>query len=145
MERRLASAEETRAFAAEVGAAWGPGDVVLLEGELGVGKTTFVRGYLRSLGWEQAVRSPTFTLLQLYPTVPPVVHADLYRVGSTQGLGLEELLENHVALIEWPDRLGGWLDPDACWRVTLEFDGEGRRVSVRAPGGGAAAERRAPD
>lgn len=111
------------------------GDCVLLEGELGAGKTTLVRGALRGLGFEGEVRSPTFNLLQDYATEPPVLHADLYRVESAAGLGLEEYLDTHLCLIEWPDRLKGIVQEENCWRVRIEFEGEGRRVWVEEPVG----------
>src|SRR4051812_21064266 len=63
------------------------GDVVFLYGELGAGKTTLVRGFIDALGYEQPVRSPTFNLIHLFPTDPPVMHVDLYRVASHAGLG----------------------------------------------------------
>ncbi|MFZ4509126.1 MAG: tRNA (adenosine(37)-N6)-threonylcarbamoyltransferase complex ATPase subunit type 1 TsaE, partial [Fimbriimonas sp.] len=75
-----ATPEETQAVGAALARNAQPGDLFLLEGELGAGKTTLVRGFLNELGWTGAVRSPTFTLLNLYETNPPVLHADLYRV-----------------------------------------------------------------
>lgn len=122
-------------LAAEVGRAFRPGDTVLLFGGLGAGKTTFVRGYLASLGLKDPVRSPTFNLVQMFETVPPVVHVDLYRVASDSGLGLEDTLESHVTLVEWPDRLGTWVDPADCWTVTIRHDGDGRNVVVAPPPG----------
>lgn len=111
-----------------------PGDLVRLEGPLGAGKTTLVRGLLAELGWTGPVRSPTFNLLHVYPTDPPVVHADLYRVASAEGTGLEDYAETHVLLVEWSDRLGPTAPQDGL--VALAFDGEGRRAEVRLPGGG---------
>jgi len=122
-------------LAAEVGRAWGPGDMILLTGELGAGKTTFVRGYLRSLGVTDPVRSPTFNLIQMFDTVPPVVHVDLYRVASSAGLGLEDTAETHVTLVEWPDRLGPMVRTEDCWTVTIEVAGQGRKVVVKSPHG----------
>lgn len=122
-----------RALGAELVQRLKTGDCVLLQGELGAGKTTFVRGALRSLGFESEVRSPTFNLLQDYATDPPVLHADLYRVESAAGLGLEEYLNTHLCFIEWPDRLRGLLREESCWRVRIEFEGEGRRVWIVAP------------
>ena len=81
-----------------------------------------------------AVRSPTFNLLHVYPTVPPVLHADLYRVTSADGLGLEDYEETHVLLVEWADRLGP-SSPDEGL-VTLGFHPEGRKADVRLPRGG---------
>lgn len=113
---------------------WPAGTVVLLDGSMGAGKTTFARGVLEALGHVGAVRSPTFNLLHVYDTVPPVVHADLYRLTSAEGLGLEDYFDTHLCLIEWPDRLGT-LTPTPTWRVEIAF-GEGeteRVVTLRGP------------
>lgn len=134
MERVIGSEEAMKALGAELVASWSAGDVVLLFGDLGAGKTTLVRGMMAGLGWTEAVRSPTFTLLQTYPTEPPVVHADLYRVKSYEGIGLEEYLDDHLVLIEWPDRAEGLVEFDECWQVWIEFLENGRRVRVLAPG-----------
>lgn len=107
------------------------GDVVFLSGELGAGKTTLVRGILAALGWSQEVRSPTFNLLHTYPNLsPPVVHADLYRVASWQGIGIEDYLDSHLCLIEWPDRAVGLVGEGQAWRIEIEFAGDGRRVRI---------------
>jgi len=128
-----ATESETLDLAAKLARAWGPGDVVLLEGELGAGKTTFVRGVLRSLGHLGAVRSPTFNLLQTFPTDPPVLHADLYRLSDASGTGIEDYLDDHLCLIEWPDRMASVVPSDLCWRIRIEFVGEGRRIHVDSP------------
>jgi tRNA threonylcarbamoyladenosine biosynthesis protein TsaE len=124
---------ETRALGASLGRDWSVGDVVLLSGPLGAGKTTLVRGYLASLGWLEPVRSPTFSILAEYATDPPVVHADLYRLDSATGLGLAEAADGAVLLIEWPERLGDSVDPGHCWQVDIAFSDEGRTVTVRPP------------
>lgn len=124
-----------RAFGASLGREWSPGDVVLLSGPLGAGKTTLVRGYLASLGWEDPVRSPTFSILAEYDTLPPVVHADLFRLESASGLGLAEAADRAVVLIEWPERLGDAVDPAQCWQVEIAFADEGRTVTVTRPTG----------
>lgn len=122
-----------RALGATLVCKLGRGDCVLLEGDLGAGKTTLVRGALRSLGYQGEVRSPTFNLLQDLATDPPVLHADLYRVESAVGLGLEEYLDTHLCFIEWPDRLKGVVQLEKCWRVRIAFEGEGRRVFIESP------------
>jgi tRNA threonylcarbamoyladenosine biosynthesis protein TsaE len=109
------------------------GDVVLLEGPLGAGKTTLVRGMLAALGHVETVRSPTFNLIQTFDTSPLVMHADLYRVRSWQGIGLEDYLDTHLCLIEWPDRAVGLVDPTTAWRVGIEIIPTGRRVSIEWP------------
>lgn len=110
---------------------WPAGTVVLLEGPLGAGKTTFARGVLEALGHVGAVRSPTFNLLHEYPTDPPVLHADLYRLSAATGLGLEDYFDTHLCLIEWPDRLA---EPPPAWRITIEFgDAETSRIVTCQP------------
>lgn len=104
------------------------GDLVLLVGELGAGKTTFVRGVLLGLGFTGHVKSPTYNLIQTYATDPPVMHSDLYRVKSSRGLGLEEYLETHLCFVEWPDRLDR---VDQGIEIGIEFTQVGRRVTIR--------------
>lgn len=122
-----------RALGATLGQEFSPGDIVLLEGELGAGKTTLVRGLLEGLGHRGAVRSPTFNLVQTFETVPPVLHADLYRVRGAEGIGLEDYFDTHVSLIEWPDRAYGLIDPAEAWQIRISFVPEGRVVEVRRP------------
>lgn len=112
------------------------GDTVLLSGPLGAGKTTFARAILNALGWSGPVRSPTFTLLQVYETQPPVAHVDLYRVLGAEGIGLEEYFDSHLCLIEWPDRLGSMVDTSRCWLVDIQFapePEESRRIVTVTP------------
>lgn len=125
--------KEMLALGAELVSRFRAGDVVLLSGELGAGKTTLVRGMLAALHFEGAVRSPTFSLVQLYQTDPAVAHVDLYRVKSHTGLGLEDLLETHLLLIEWPDRATGLVPSNAAWRVDIVFADSGRVVTVNRP------------
>ena len=108
-------------------------DVVCLSGPLGAGKTTFVRSCVRAMGYEEVVKSPTFNIIQTFETVLPVLHADLYRLASATGFGLEDLFETHVSFIEWPDRLAGMLDPDEVYWVEIEFAEIGRTVTVTPP------------
>lgn len=123
----------TRALGAKLASELKAGDVVLVSGELGTGKTTLVRGLLEALGHTDPVRSPTFNLVQLFDTDPPVMHADLYRVKSHAGIGIEDYLETHLCLIEWPDRARGLTDPSTCWRVILMFADKGRTAEVTPP------------
>jgi tRNA threonylcarbamoyladenosine biosynthesis protein TsaE len=123
-----------RALGATLATRFKAGDVVFLEGELGAGKTTLVRGILAGLGWDQEVRSPTFNLLHTYPSLtPPVVHADLYRLAGWQGIGIEDYLEDWLCLIEWPDRAAGLVQDAAAWRIQIEFEGSGRKVMLAIP------------
>jgi len=107
-ERVTRSAEETEALGEELAATLRPGDLLLLTGELGAGKTTFVRGLARGLGSGAAVQSPTFQLVRVYPGRVQLGHVDLYRLDAGSGiaeLGLEDLLADGVVVIEWGERL----------------------------------------
>lgn len=118
------------------------GDVFCLIGDLGAGKTTFARGFLRALGIEEEIPSPTFNLLLTYDTAPGTVwHFDLYRLSSPDEvieLGLEDAFADGICLIEWPDRLGPWL-PEARIEIHLtdSDDGDGRWLELCATGPGA--------
>jgi tRNA threonylcarbamoyladenosine biosynthesis protein TsaE len=132
---RVANSEaETHLLARELAATLEAGDVLLLSGDLGAGKTTFVRGLAEGLGIDPAdVSSPTFTLLHEYRGGRlALYHADLYRLDktATEDLGLEETgVRDGVLAIEWPDRLTHEL-PGAR-TVRMEFAGEtARRISV---------------
>lgn len=131
------SEEETAAAGERLAAALGPGDVVLLYGELGAGKTAFVRGLARGLGApERDVSSPTFTLVQEYAGRVPLYHVDLYRLEpkEVEDLGLEELVSGDgVVAIEWAERWHG--RPDDAIEVRLEHAGEDRRrITTRNAG-----------
>ena len=120
-------------WAASLSGEFVPGDIVFLNGPLGAGKTTWVRGYLSGCGYAGVVRSPTYNLIQTFDTEPPVMHADLYRVKGFQGIGLEDYLETHVCLIEWPDRAIGLVDEADCWHLDIRFENEGRIASLSPP------------
>jgi tRNA threonylcarbamoyladenosine biosynthesis protein TsaE len=126
-----ASADQTRAIGARLGALLRSGDVVLLGGDLGAGKTTLTQGLALALGVKEQVTSPTFTLLHCYDSGPgqlKLLHADVYRLENVQeiiDLGLPELLEEGaVAVVEWGDRATPALVPDYL-EVRLDFAGEG--------------------
>ena len=110
------SADDTRAIGAEVAALAGPGDLVLLGGELGTGKTTFAQGFGAALGVVERITSPTFTLVRTYAGRIPLVHADVYRLDRLQeviDLGLAEPLDDGaVALVEWGDVASSTFSPD---------------------------------
>ncbi len=110
VETQFHSPSDTTAFAIALGARLLPGDVILLEGGIGAGKTHFARSLIQSLLTEpEDVPSPTFTLVQVYDTpISEIWHADLYRLtGPNEAieLGLEEAFETAICLVEWPDRL----------------------------------------
>ena len=112
------SPEETARHAEALGAELNLGDVILLEGDIGAGKTHFARALIQSiLTTAEDVPSPTFTLVQTYDAVPGTVwHADLYRITSTheiEELGLAEAFETAICIVEWPDRLAEITPPSA--------------------------------
>jgi len=114
---RSASPEDTADLGRAFSSSLRPGSVVALIGELGTGKTQFVRGLCRGLGVTVSPTSPTFTLINEYPApFGAVIHVDLYRIGALPeiaGLGLEEYFaENTVCLIEWAEKLEGLLPPE---------------------------------
>jgi tRNA threonylcarbamoyladenosine biosynthesis protein TsaE len=121
-------------MAAKLAARLRPGDVVAVSGELGAGKTTFVRGACRALGVEGPVTSPTFTIGNRYEGRVPVSHLDLFRfqgVSAAEWGDLEPYFDGAVVFVEWPEAGAGVL-PDPSIEVQLEHGGEGRRlVTIR--------------
>jgi len=109
LEIETQSPEETQKVAEELGRRLKPGEVVLLFGELGAGKTTFVQGLARGLGVSEDyyIQSPTFALINEYPGRIPLFHIDLYRLEpeDVYDLGLEELASQGILVIEWSERL----------------------------------------
>ena len=102
------SPAETEAFGERFGKRLRVGDMVLLTGELGAGKTTFVRGVARGTGSSSPVASPTFQLVRVYSGRVQLAHVDLYRIeapGELVDLGLDELLDQGAVVVEWGDRL----------------------------------------
>jgi len=102
------SPDETEAEGEELGRGLRAGDLILLTGPLGAGKTTFVRGLARGAGSEAQVASPTFQLVRIYPGRVQLAHVDLYRVkaaGELADLGLDELIDEGAVVVEWGDRI----------------------------------------
>ena len=132
--KHTSSPEETEAVGAALGRELTPGEVVLVSGELGSGKTTFVRGACRALGIEGPVTSPTFTIGQVLGSDPEVAHLDLYRLGSLAGedpaLLEDYLTPERVGFVEWPEVAEPALERVAA-RVLLEHaGGDRRRITV---------------
>ena len=122
---------ETRALAAKLAARLDPGDLLLLRGDLGAGKTTFAQGLAEGLGIADPVTSPTFTLIQEYEGGRlPLYHFDLYRLAGPDDvfdLGFYDYLEQGgVVVVEWPERLGNTL-PDAWMAVVMAIIGDDSR------------------
>jgi tRNA threonylcarbamoyladenosine biosynthesis protein TsaE len=136
---RTEGPEATEAAGARLAAALRPGDVVLVSGELGAGKTTFVRGALRNLGVEGPVTSPTFVVGQLYDgRSGPIAHLDLYRLAGMEGEdpGLLEpfFAPGTIAFVEWPGQAdGAWPAERVARRVHLRHaGGDAREIEVTA-------------
>jgi tRNA threonylcarbamoyladenosine biosynthesis protein TsaE len=125
------SPAETEAAGERFGKRLRPGDLVLLIGELGAGKTTFVRGVARGTGSHDPVASPTFQLVRLYAGRVQLAHVDLYRIEKASelaDLGLDELLDQGAVVVEWGDKL----DTRKAARIELEhLEGDRRVIRVK--------------
>jgi tRNA threonylcarbamoyladenosine biosynthesis protein TsaE len=138
--RQTSSAAETEGLGAALAATLRPGDVVLVEGDLGAGKTTFVRGASRALGVTTIVTSPTFTIGQRYPGPLPVAHVDLFRVRDLADEDPDLLADyvgaDTITFVEWPkgkERAIADLGRIAA-RVRIEHaGGDARIVAIEAP------------
>ena len=128
MKSSSASSADTERLGAELGRELRPGDVVLVSGELGSGKTTFVRGACRALGVSGPVTSPTFTIGQIYAGPVEVAHLDLYRLSEIDPAIIEDYVTpERIAFIEWPLELD-----EATRRVRIEHAGGDRRhIEIR--------------
>ncbi|HVD70283.1 MAG TPA: tRNA (adenosine(37)-N6)-threonylcarbamoyltransferase complex ATPase subunit type 1 TsaE [Actinomycetota bacterium] len=140
MELRARTAEDTREVGEAMSASLRARDAVVLTGELGAGKTTFVQGVARGLGIEDQVSSPTFTLVKEYRGILDIAHVDVYRLERVQDvvdLGLDELGDGEgVLLVEWGDAVEDLL-PDERLRVELtteDLESDVRRLRVSALG-----------
>jgi tRNA threonylcarbamoyladenosine biosynthesis protein TsaE len=140
--RHLEDQSDTEEFGGQLAAACEGGLLVFLQGQLGAGKTTLVRGFLRELGHSGSVKSPTYTLVEPYALGERnVYHLDLYRLGNAEELewiGVRDLFEDEtICLVEWPEQGEGFL-PEPDLRVHLRVEGSGREIRVEAvsPRGG---------
>lgn len=138
----LSDPRATEAAAAAVAGRCRVGDIFCLYGDLGAGKTAFARGFLRALGVEDDIPSPTFNLLLTYETPAGLVwHFDLYRLNQpeeAEELGLDDAFADGISLIEWPERLGSWL-PEQRIDINLADanGGAARHLQLQARGTGA--------
>jgi tRNA threonylcarbamoyladenosine biosynthesis protein TsaE len=136
VELESSSPEETERIAAALARELRVGDVVTVAGELGTGKTTFVRGACRALGVSTSVTSPTYAIGHRYPGVPDVSHLDLYRfstLSEADWADLEPYFEEAIAFVEWPEAADAYLNrPRASVRLR-HVDAEHRLISVRSP------------
>ena len=127
----LADEAATLAIGRKLAALLKDGDVVTLSGALSAGKTTLVRGLLEALGHQGEVPSPSFALVQPYEdVVPPLWHVDLYRIenmSDVDELGLEDVREDGVLIVEWPEHAGRDAWPEAL-ALSLEVDEDGSRA-----------------
>lgn len=141
-----ADAGATQKLAGRLSRILQPGDLILLDGDLGAGKTTLVQGLAKALGVMEAVTSPTFVLMNIYPTTAgfDLVHVDVYRLdrlSEVVDLALPEVLDDGaVVVVEWGERAAAALPP-ARLRIRIEVDDDGGRVISFDPQGDAWAAR----
>ena len=132
VEKLLTSEEETVVAGQRLGALLPSGSLLLLEGELGAGKTTLIRGIAAALDVSQRVQSPTFAILHEYEGRLPLYHFDLYRLMSPEQLYeigfFDYIARDGISVVEWPDRLGE-LERYATHRLWLAHDEKGRILS----------------
>jgi len=122
---------ETRRVGERLGALLQPGDVVLLSGELGAGKTVFVQGIARGLGFDGSVSSKSFVLLGEYQGRVKLYHADLYRLEDPEQvaqLALDEISMDGILVVEWPERAGDGVLPEEHLRIEFEVTSEESRL-----------------
>ena len=125
--------DETESVAAQLASVISKGMIVHLQGDLGAGKTTFARGFLRGLGFVGAVKSPTYNIVQPYQTEHfTVYHFDLYRLSDPEeleALGIRDYFDGDaICLLEWPENGTGLIPvPDIC--IKLDYEGEGRKIT----------------
>lgn len=129
----LTTAEDTLAFGAQLATQFRQG-LVFLRGPLGAGKTTFVRGWLRALGYDGPVKSPTFTLIEPYEIDSvQILHFDLFRIAKPSEIEyigmLEHLETSQLQFVEWPERANNRL-PKPDLDIRLDYDGSHRQATI---------------
>ena len=134
----LPDSEAMEAFGARLAACTTGGEAIYLHGDLGAGKTTLVRGFMRALGHVGAVKSPTYTIVEPYElSGRRAYHFDLYRLGEPEELeymGIRDYLDGEsVLLVEWPQR-GEGIMPVADLDITIDYAESGRNLSVQSTG-----------
>lgn len=142
-EIHLPTQADTTLLGQRIAALLRPGDVLLLKGPIGAGKTHLARAIIQArlakAGLHENVPSPTYTLVQVYSDGQAEIwHADLYRLtdsGEIVELGLEDAFNDAICLIEWPDRLGGAVPANALW-LELATEGDARRISLTSDDAG---------
>ena len=148
MEQISRSEQDTLELGKKIAETLHGGDIVLLHGELGAGKTTLVKGIAQGLGIKEDITSPTFTLMNVYRIrnqepacrtgrsgIRELVHIDTYRLNDEKELidiGVEDYLgdQETIWLIEWPEKLHALLEDKKCMRITLYHSEEGRRIQM---------------
>ncbi|MEV0592077.1 tRNA (adenosine(37)-N6)-threonylcarbamoyltransferase complex ATPase subunit type 1 TsaE [Nonomuraea cavernae] len=138
---RLATAEDMRSYGARLAARLRPGDLVVLSGPLGAGKTTLVQGIAEGLKVRGPITSPTFVIARVHPSLrqgPPLVHVDAYRLGGdleVDDLDLDASLEDSVTVVEWGEGLVEGLSDDRLEiHIDRETGDEARTVTLRGIG-----------
>ena len=133
MDVTTGSVEETEALAARLASRLAAGDVVAVSGELGAGKTTFVRGAARALGVTRPISSPTFTIGHRYEAAIPVAHLDLYRLSgiyAEEWGDLEPYFDGSIVFVEWPEHGGAWLPGFRAVVTLTHVDELHRRIVI---------------
>jgi len=133
----LQNEAETMELGASIATLLPVGGVVLLYGDLGAGKTTLVRGLLRSLGFMDTVKSPTYTLVEPYRIAGrDIYHFDLYRLGDPEELeylGIRDYFrKDALCLVEWPEKAGLFI-PKGDFSITLEYEKQARIAQIKTP------------
>jgi tRNA threonylcarbamoyladenosine biosynthesis protein TsaE len=132
-DRILRSEDDTISFAKELAPALKQGDVLALYGELGAGKTFFTQQLCKFLGVTENVSSPSYVLMNEYVGEYVIYHLDLYRLDAAEEvleLGLYDLFEDSITIIEWPEIADGML-PDNTIHIYFKFDGSNRNVKIK--------------